>query len=52
MSLNILFPAFNADFVSGLEFFGGLLLIVGFASRFTGLAAGIQHARSVLDSGS
>jgi putative oxidoreductase len=36
-SLNIPFPAFNAYFVSGLEFFGGLLLIVGFASRFTGL---------------
>ncbi len=35
--LNIPFPAFNAYFVSGLEFFGGLLLIVGFASRFTGL---------------
>ena len=37
MSLNIPFPAFNAYFVSGLEFFGGLLLIIGFASRFTGL---------------
>ena len=37
MSLNIPFPAFNAYFISGLEFFGGLLLIVGFASRFTGL---------------
>jgi putative oxidoreductase len=37
MSLNIPFPAFNAHFVSGLEFFGGLLLIVGFVSRFTGL---------------
>jgi putative oxidoreductase len=37
MSLNIPFPAFNASFVSGLEFFGGLLLIVGFVSRFTGL---------------
>ena len=36
-SLNIPFPAFNAYFVSGLEFFGGILLIVGFASRFTGL---------------
>ncbi len=36
-SLNIPFPGFNADFVSGLEFFGGILLIVGFASRFTGL---------------
>ncbi len=37
MSLNIPFPAVNAYFVSGLEFFGGILLIVGFASRFTGL---------------
>src|SRR5271170_2396733 len=37
MSLNIPFPAFSAHFVSGLEFFGGLLLIIGFASRFTGL---------------
>jgi len=36
-SLNIPFPAFNAHFISGLEFFGGILLIVGFVSRFTGL---------------
>ena len=35
-SLNIPFPALNAHFVSGLEFFGGVLLIVGLASRFTG----------------
>jgi putative oxidoreductase len=35
-SLNIPFPAFNAHFISGLEFFGGVLLIVGLASRFTG----------------
>src|SRR5271163_1279592 len=33
-SLNIPFPAFNAHFISGLEFFGGILLIVGFVSRF------------------
>jgi len=32
-SLNIPFPAFNAHFVSGLEFFGGMLLIVGLFSR-------------------
>jgi putative oxidoreductase len=32
-SLNIPFPAFNAHFVSGLEFFGGILLILGLASR-------------------
>jgi putative oxidoreductase len=36
-SLNIPLPAFNAYFISGLEFFGGILLIVGFVSRFTGL---------------
>jgi putative oxidoreductase len=35
-SLGIPFPAFNAHFVSGLEFFGGLLLILGLASRLTG----------------
>jgi putative oxidoreductase len=32
-SLNIPFPAFNAHFVSGLEFFGGILLILGLFSR-------------------
>jgi putative oxidoreductase len=32
-SLNIPFPALNAHFVSGLEFFGGMLLIVGLLSR-------------------
>lgn len=32
-SLNIPFPALNAHFVSGLEFFGGMLLIVGLFSR-------------------
>jgi putative oxidoreductase len=36
MSLNIPFPGFNALFISGLEFFGGLLLILGLASRPTG----------------
>jgi putative oxidoreductase len=36
-SLGIPFPAFNAHFVAGLEFFGGLLLILGLASRLTGL---------------
>jgi putative oxidoreductase len=35
-SLGIPFPSFNAHFVSGLEFFGGLLLIAGLASRVTG----------------
>jgi putative oxidoreductase len=37
MSLNIPFPVINAYVVSGMEFFGGLLLIVGLASRLTGL---------------
>ncbi len=37
MTLNIPFPAVNAYFVSGLELVGGLLLIIGLASRFTGL---------------
>lgn len=32
-SLNIPFPALNAHFVTGLEFFGGMLLIIGFLSR-------------------
>ena len=32
-SLNIPFPALNAHFVSGLEFFGGILLMLGLASR-------------------
>ncbi|NYF90030.1 DoxX family protein [Tunturiibacter empetritectus] len=36
-SLNIPFPALNAHFVSGLEFFGGLLLILGLGSRLIGL---------------
>jgi putative oxidoreductase len=32
-SLNIPLPALNAHFVSGLEFFGGILLILGLFSR-------------------
>ena len=32
-SLNIPFPAFNAHFVSGLEFVGGILMMLGVASR-------------------
>ncbi|WP_245781814.1 DoxX family protein [Granulicella pectinivorans] len=32
-SLNIPFPAFNAHFVAGLEFFGGILLLLGLGSR-------------------
>jgi putative oxidoreductase len=36
-SLQIPFPAANAHFVSGLEFVGGILLILGIGSRLTGL---------------
>ncbi len=36
-SLHIPFPASNAHFVSGLEFVGGILLILGLGSRLTGL---------------
>src|SRR6202046_1277811 len=32
-SLDIPFPAFNAHFVSGLEFVGGILLMLGLFSR-------------------
>jgi putative oxidoreductase len=34
--LGIPSPALNAHFISGLEFFGGLLLMLGLASRLTG----------------
>ena len=36
MSLNIPFPGFTAHAIAGLEFFGGLLLIVGLGSRLVG----------------
>jgi len=36
-SLNIPFPHANAIMVSNLEFFGGILVILGLASRLTGL---------------
>jgi len=36
-SLNIPFPHVNAVLVSNLEFFGGILLILGLASRLAGL---------------
>ena len=36
-SLNIPFPATNAVFVSGLEFVGGILLILGLGSRLIAL---------------
>jgi putative oxidoreductase len=41
-SLNIPFPAFSAHFVSGVEFFGGLLLILGLATRLAGLFVAIN----------
>jgi putative oxidoreductase len=45
-SLNIPFPSASAHFISGLEFFGGILLILGLASRFVGflLAANMMVA--------
>jgi putative oxidoreductase len=36
-SLNVPFPAFSAVFVSWLELIGGILLILGLASRITAL---------------
>ena len=42
VSLNIPFPAASAYFVSGLELIGGLLLIIGLASRFTSLLLAID----------
>ncbi len=41
-TLNISFPHVNAIFVSNLEFFGGLLLIVGVATRLLGLVLSIN----------
>ncbi len=48
-SLNIPFPALNAHFVSGLEFFGGILLILGLFSRPIALSAHGLHVRRLLD---
>src|SRR5579862_5364698 len=36
-SLNIPFPGPSAHFVAGLEFVGGILLIIGLGTRFIGL---------------
>lgn len=36
-SLGIPFPGINAPLVAGMEFFGGLLLILGLGSRIVGL---------------
>jgi|SRR5450631_146675 len=41
-SLGIPFPAFNAFFVANVEFFGGILLILGLFSRLTGLVLSIN----------
>jgi putative oxidoreductase len=35
-SLNIPFPEFSAHFISGLEFIGGILLMLGLGSRIIG----------------
>src|ERR1700722_9570495 len=36
-TLNIPFPSLNAHFISGLEFVGEILSLVGFGARLTGL---------------
>jgi putative oxidoreductase len=41
-SLHLPFPGFTAPFVAGVEFVGGLLLILGLLSRFTGLVLSIN----------
>jgi putative oxidoreductase len=41
-SLNLPFPAFTAPFVAGVEFIGGILLILGLLSRFTGLVLSVN----------
>ena len=41
-TLNLPYPAFTAAFVANVEFIGGILLIVGLASRLTGLVLAIN----------
>ncbi|HZZ39626.1 MAG TPA: DoxX family protein [Acidobacteriaceae bacterium] len=41
-SLGIPLPGFNAAFVSGLEFVGGILLILGIGTRFVGLLLAVD----------
>ena len=41
-SLNIPFPHVNAIFVANLEFFGGLVLIAGIATRLLGLVLSVN----------
>jgi putative oxidoreductase len=41
-TLNIPFPAFNAHFISSLEFVGGILLILGIGARLIGLLLAVN----------
>jgi len=41
-SLNIPFPAASAHLVAGVEFFGGILLILGLASRLSALVLSVN----------
>lgn len=41
-SLNLPFPAFTAEFVAIVELVGGILLILGLLSRFTGLVLAVN----------
>ncbi len=41
-TLHLPFPGFTAPFVATVEFVGGILLIVGLMSRFTGLVLSIN----------
>lgn len=41
-SLNLPYPAFTAGFVAWVELVGGILLILGLMSRFTGLVLSIN----------
>ena len=41
-SLNLPFPAFTAGFVAWVELVGGILLVLGLLSRFTGLVLSIN----------
>ena len=40
--MNLPFPAFTAHFVAGVELIGGMMLILGVLSRFTGLVLSIN----------
>ncbi len=42
VSLGVPFPALNAPFVSGVEFLGGILLILGLCARPVGLVLAID----------